>query len=449
VPAPPTQVEPEAIRSLVWPRRPASSIGATVALAVALCAPVAVAAPDPLLAAVAAVPILALTYVTRLVFEAILPHAQSRLRRVGASVLAAAFGVACVAATAAILAIDLPTRGLLIGEVGAALVLAAAAAIRVVEQQLGTSNRQIVFVGPAWQYAELAGEISRRGDLKLAGHLNSDGLATDAGEDITSQLDAMAPRTLVLSGQAAGDQRLVAASARLHARGVRIRSLGEFYEQEFRKVAMSDLSPSWFLFDVAAIHRHRLYGVPKRVIETLLAGSLLVLSAPLFPIVALATRLSSPGPILFHQVRIGRNGEHIRLSKFRTMVLIDGAPAAWATAQSDRITTVGRWLRRFRLDELPQLVSVVRGDLALVGPRPEQPAIVAQLREKIEFYDTRHWVRPGLTGWAQVNHGYGASVHEVTEKLRYELFYIKHQSVMLDMRIIVATVRTILSGHGR
>ena len=447
-PEPAPHVEPEAINSLVWPRRPASSIGATLALAATLLAPVAAAGPDPLLAATAGGPILAFTYVTRLVFEAILPRAQSQLRRLCASVVAAAFGVLCVTATSAILAIEINPASLAVCAAAAAVVLAAAAAVRVLEQRLGTSNRQIVFVGPPWQYAELAKEVSRRGDLNLAGHVSSDVLAAGEGS-LTAQLDALRPRTLVLSAHAAGDQRLVAAAAELHARGVRVRSLDEFYEQEFRKVAMSDLSPSWFLFDVAAIHRHRLYGASKRIIETVSAAALLVLSTPLFPAIALAIRLSSPGPVLFHQVRIGRNGAHIRMSKFRTMSLADGGPAGWATAHADRITTVGRLLRRFRLDELPQLVSVVKGDLALVGPRPEQPSIVARLRDEIEFYDTRHWVRPGLTGWAQVNHGYGASVHDVTEKLQYELFYIKHQSVMLDMRIIVSTVRTILSGRGR
>jgi lipopolysaccharide/colanic/teichoic acid biosynthesis glycosyltransferase len=230
---------------------------------------------------------------------------------------------------------------------------------------------------------------------------------------------------------------------------VRVRSLHEFYEQEFRKVAASELSPAWFLFDVAAIHDHRFYGRAKRVLETIAASAMLVVTSPLLPLIALVIRLTSPGPIFFRQTRVGLDGELIRLVKFRTMDAAPDAPVGWATEQALRITPFGRFLRRYRLDELPQLAHVVRGDLALVGPRPEQPVIVERLSAELEFYAARHCVRPGLTGWAQVNHGYGGSVDDVLEKLQYEFFYIKHQSLLLDLRILVATVRTLLAGQGR
>ena len=443
----PDHAAQETIRALVWPRRPAFSIGSTIALALVLFVPVVMAGPGPLLALTAAPPTLTLAYVTRLVFEALMPRAESRARRAAASLLAAGFGLGFVALVGAILALDLSAPSLAVAMTGATVVLLAATGLRTVEQRRGTANRRIVFAGSAVQFRELADEIRRRGDLHLADHpIVSPGVS--GGRDVEAMLDALRPSTLVLSTQASHDDGVVGAAKRLHARGVRVRSLHEFYEQEFRKVAMSDLSPSWFLFDVAAIHRHRAYGLTKRLVETAAAGLLLIMSAPLFPVIALAVRMSGPGPILFRQVRVGRNGEHIQLPKFRTMHPADDRPAEWAVADTGSITSVGRLLRRFRLDEIPQLVSVVKGQLALVGPRPEQPAIVERLCGEVEFYDVRHCVRPGLTGWAQVNRGYGGSTRDVVEKLQYDLFYVKHQSLLLDLRVIVATVRTILAGRG-
>ena len=212
---------------------------------------------------------------------------------------------------------------------------------------------------------------------------------------------------------------------------------------------LSELSQAWFLFDVAEIHRARLYGAGKRALETTVAAFVLVVSAPLLPLIALAVRLSGPGPVLFRQERVGRDGERFTLTKFRTM----GAPPAkeppgWGNEHSHRITGVGRVLRRWRLDELPQLVHVIHGDLSLVGPRPEQPEIVERLAQSMEFYPARHCVRPGLTGWAQVNYGYGGSATGAVEKLQYDFFYIKRQSLKLDLLIIASTLRAVVTGRG-
>jgi lipopolysaccharide/colanic/teichoic acid biosynthesis glycosyltransferase len=207
------------------------------------------------------------------------------------------------------------------------------------------------------------------------------------------------------------------------------------------------LSPSWFLFDVAEIHRPRVYGVVKRVLEGGISALLLLAAAPLMPAIMLAVRLSGPGPLFYRQARVGKDGEIFTLTKFRTMRAAAGE-AAWATDQPERVTRAGGFLRRYRLDELPQLWHVVRGQMSLVGPRPEQPEIVERLARSIEFYSARHHVRPGITGWAQVNEGYGGSLEGTLEKLQFEFFYIKHQSVRLDARIIVATVRTVLAGRG-
>jgi lipopolysaccharide/colanic/teichoic acid biosynthesis glycosyltransferase len=174
----------------------------------------------------------------------------------------------------------------------------------------------------------------------------------------------------------------------------------------------------------------------KRAVETVFAAALLLLAAPLLPVIAVAIKASGIGPVLFRQERVGKDGRRFRLTKFRTMRQDPGG--------REPVPPVGRILRRFRFDELPQLWDVVRGKLSLVGPRPEQPRIVEQLQESIEFYAFRHRVRPGLTGWAQVN-----QVDEMPEKLQYDFYYVKNQGLLLDLMIIAWTVRTILSGAGR
>jgi lipopolysaccharide/colanic/teichoic acid biosynthesis glycosyltransferase len=229
------------------------------------------------------------------------------------------------------------------------------------------------------------------------------------------------------------DDDLVAVASDLNMRGRRIRILGQFYEEEFAKVPLTELTAAWFLFDVAEIHSPRAYGVVKRAVETVIAAALLVVALPLLPILVVAIKLSGIGPVLFRQERIGKDGKPFRLTKFRTM-----------RPGTVQIPWVGRVLRRFRLDELPQLWDVVRGKLSLVGPRPEQPGIVELLQESLEFYSYRHRVRPGLTGWAQVNH-----VNDMPEKLQYDFYYVKNQGLLLDLMIIAWTVRTILSGAGR
>jgi lipopolysaccharide/colanic/teichoic acid biosynthesis glycosyltransferase len=215
----------------------------------------------------------------------------------------------------------------------------------------------------------------------------------------------------------------------------------------FGKVPLSDITQAWFFFDVAEIHSSRLYGIFKRCWETALAAFLLVLSAPVIPLIALAVRLSGPGPVLFRQWRVGLRGREVEVVKFRSMEKSDNSPG-WATNEVARITPVGWWLRKYRLDEIPQLWHVIRGDLALVGPRPEQPHLVAELERSIEYYTTRHEVRPGVTGWAQVKCGYGGSVQGTLDKLQYEFYYLKHQSLRLDLLVIYETVRTVLMGRG-
>jgi exopolysaccharide biosynthesis polyprenyl glycosylphosphotransferase len=188
----------------------------------------------------------------------------------------------------------------------------------------------------------------------------------------------------------------------------------------------------------------------KRALDLVVASVMFVVLLPVMAIVALAVRLSSPGPALYHQKRVGLNGEIFLVHKFRSMRTDAEAKtgAVWAKANDTRVTKVGRFLRRTRLDEIPQLWNVLRGDMSLVGPRPERPEFVAELTEKIPFYGFRHVVRPGLTGWAQVKYTYGASVEDALEKLQYDLFYIKHLGISFDIFVMLSTLKIVVLRRG-
>jgi exopolysaccharide biosynthesis polyprenyl glycosylphosphotransferase len=184
--------------------------------------------------------------------------------------------------------------------------------------------------------------------------------------------------------------------------------------------------------------------------DVVLASVGLILLSPVLALVAIAVRLSSPGGALYHQERVGLNGRTFTVHKFRSMRQDAEAKtgAVWSKAGDPRVTRVGRFLRRTRLDELPQLWNVLRGDMSFVGPRPERPNFVAALTEQIPFYGQRHVVRPGLSGWAQVRHSYGSTVEDSLQKLQYDLFYIKHMSIAFDLFIVLETLKTVLVRRG-
>jgi sugar transferase (PEP-CTERM system associated) len=231
--------------------------------------------------------------------------------------------------------------------------------------------------------------------------------------------------------------------------GVAFDHLASVYEDLTGKIAVENLRPSWLIFS-DGFKKTRLLQSAKRLMD-LTAGVVgLVLVAPVMAIVALLVRWTSPGPVLYRQERVGQHGRVFTVLKFRSMRqdAEAGTGAVWATQNDRRVTPVGRFLRRTRLDELPQLINVLRGDMSLVGPRPERPQFVKQLTEQIPFYGQRHVIRPGLTGWAQVRYTYGSSVEDALEKLQYDLFYIKNLSIPLDLFIIFSTIKTVLLRRG-
>jgi sugar transferase (PEP-CTERM system associated) len=235
----------------------------------------------------------------------------------------------------------------------------------------------------------------------------------------------------------------------MKSRGVYVQDGFEFYEQITGKLPIESLRLGTLLFS-SGFRVSRFLVIYKRASSIVVSIIGLVLCLPILPFVALAIKLTSPGRLLYHQKRVGRNGTVFYCHKFRTMradAEADTGPT-WAGDEDPRITSVGRFLRTTRLDEIPQLWNVLRGEMSLVGPRPERPEFVEWLQKEIPHFHLRHTVRPGITGWAQIRYKYGSSVEDAKEKLRYDLFYIKHLSPGLDVLIFFQTVKIILLGRG-
>lgn len=252
---------------------------------------------------------------------------------------------------------------------------------------------------------------------------------------------------VVLNRDAQGREDIVSQAARAHSRGVRIRTLSLFYDEWLGKLPLSELERIALLFDINEIHRP-VYARMKRFLDVCLAALGLPALLVAVPFVAALDLLGNRGPLFFHQERVGKDGVVFTIHKFRTMRPANG-PADWTTADDERMGRVGRMLRKLHVDELPQVWNVLRRELSIVGPRPEQVRYVTQLTEVIPFYDTRHLVRPGITGWAQVKYDYGASEIDAFEKLQYEFYYLRHQSLALDLRIVGRTLRSVVGRQGR
>ncbi len=223
-----------------------------------------------------------------------------------------------------------------------------------------------------------------------------------------------------------------------------------FYEEGIGKLPLSELERVSLMFDIGELHRKR-YGRMKRVVDVSFAliGTVALIIA--VPFVFLIDFIANRGPLFYRQARVGKSGVVFSILKFRTMrPSEDGDEAgAWTAENDERITPVGRLLRISHLDELPQALNILRGEMSIVGPRPEQPRYVDALASKLPFYGLRHLVRPGLTGWAQVKYHYAADDFDATEKLQYEFYYLRHQSLMFDVRIIGRTIRSVLGRGGR
>jgi sugar transferase (PEP-CTERM system associated) len=231
--------------------------------------------------------------------------------------------------------------------------------------------------------------------------------------------------------------------------GLEVVDAVSFYEQMTGKLMIENIHPSWFIFS----HGFRvttLMCVQKRIFDIIFSLLGLLCALPLFPFIALLIKLDSPGPVYFRQTRVGAGEKDFQVLKFRTMRedAEQGTGAVWAQQNDPRVTRLGNFLRKTRLDEIPQLINVLKGEMSFVGPRPERPEFVKKLQEIIPYYSKRHFVKPGVTGWAQVKYHYGASVEDSLEKLRYDLYYIKNYSLLLDFQILLETVKVVLFSRG-
>lgn len=232
--------------------------------------------------------------------------------------------------------------------------------------------------------------------------------------------------------------------------GIDVLEGNTFYEMLTGKLIVEQINPGWLIFS-EGFHKTRTQRMIKRAADLVLSCSMMILLLPLMLLVALIIKLDSKGPVIFSQERVGRNHKPYMVHKFRSMrsdAEKESGPV-WAQDNDDRITWVGHFIRKWRIDELPQLWNVIKGEMGFVGPRPEREHFVKQLEEIIPYYSERFSVKPGLTGWAQVSYGYGASVEDAIEKLNYDLFYIKNMSTLMDVMIIARTVKTVLFGKGR
>ncbi len=229
--------------------------------------------------------------------------------------------------------------------------------------------------------------------------------------------------------------------------GVVVEEGNEVYERLARKLAIESLPPNLLIFS-KDLRKPMFQMVLHRAISLAFAALGLLLTAPLMGIIAVAIKVDSRGPVFFIQEREGYRGRVFRLIKFRTMHPSSIEEGGWSRELSSRITRVGKWLRKFRLDEFPQFINVLQGDMDVVGPRPEMACNVKTMGERIAYYPLRTMVRPGITGWAQIRHGYALSEDDVTEKIRFDLYYIKHMSLWFDLRILMETVKIVLFGHG-
>jgi len=366
---------------------------------------------------------------------------------------------AAVAGAGAISVVQLATGDALLPRFvvfGTALVFVpwsmACAAVAGSGRRSGLERDRVLLVGTPDSATMLASELDQSPErpATLIGHL-AVSRAEPTGSGFRPVIDAVhegRATVLVLDHDAQAVESVVAQAADLHEEGLRIRPLADFYEQWLGKLPMTELEHVSMLFDIGELHRAR-YARIKRVLDLPIALGGMVPFVLSVPFVAMGNLVANRGPLFYRQTRVGMAGRQFTILKFRTMRPDPDAATAWTTDGDDRVTRFGAMLRRWHVDEIPQMWNILRGDLAVVGPRPEQPHYVEELSEKLAFYDLRHLVHPGLTGWAQVKYGYAGDEQDALEKLQYDFFYLRHQNLRLDLRILARTTRSVISRGGR
>jgi len=330
------------------------------------------------------------------------------------------------------------------------------------EYTLGIESlrRRILVLGAGNNAETINGRLRRRSDRRsftIVGFLPVPGQAVAVRDELLVRTDCgLAELTQLLQVQevvVATDERRGALPMEdlliCAQRGVAVTDLSSFFERESGVVSLSIADPSWLVFTGEFDHSMA-RRLSKRLFDLLAAGSLLLVAWPAMLAVALCIWLDSGRPVLYRQVRVGEDGRSFELLKFRSMRLDaegDGV-ARWAANNDNRVTRIGQFIGLTRLDELPQLINVLRGEMSFVGPRPERPQFVDMLNREVRYYSVRHCMKPGLTGWAQLRYPYGASVNDAAEKLRYDLFYVKNHGLLFDLLIMLQTVEVVMFGRG-
>ena len=343
------------------------------------------------------------------------------------------------------------------------LALAGSVLVRVAFQKwsnLGALRSRVLVLGTGSRVMKLAERAQRNPNHQVIGYVS---LQPSRHYIPLRHILPMAPEDSLLSvvEKHAIDQIVVAVRDRrgggfpvqqlleCRMKGVKVIELPTFFEQEHRQVLLETLNPSWmFLGD--GFRQGGFAKAVKRLFDLTVSGAVLLLTLPIMLVTALCIYFESSGPVIYRQERVGQGGRIFTLYKFRSMrsdAERDGTPH-WARANDDRTTRVGRFIRKYRIDELPQIFNVLQGQMSFVGPRPERPFFVGQLVKQIPFYALRHSAKPGITGWAQVRYQYGASIDDAIEKLQYDLYYVKNHSLFLDFMILISTVEVVLWGKG-
>jgi len=323
-------------------------------------------------------------------------------------------------------------------------------------------SAKVIILGTGDQAMTIARELRARHDLgvQVVGFVKEE-MFENASEFADGPILGDAASIEAIVGEQGASRVIVAlenrwgvlptsALVRLRFEGIAIEDSQSTMADVTGRISLSNMRPGWLVF-TNGFKRSVLTLTAKSLVDVAFSAIGLILAAPIIVIVAVLIKLESTGPILYRQTRVGWRGRTFEVLKFRSMrVDAERHGAVWASAHDPRVTRVGKIIRKYRIDEIPQLLNILQGDMSLVGPRPERPVFVEKLRKKIDYYDERHSMRPGLTGWAQVRYPYGASVEDAFRKLEYDLFYLKHASMLFDLTIMADTVRVVLGGkHGR
>ena len=323
-------------------------------------------------------------------------------------------------------------------------------------------GEKILIVGSGTFAVEVAREMLERPDAgyRIAGFVGNDpdllgkSLINPRVIGLTSELDEVVrregiDRIIVAMGERRGQLPTDELLQLSLAGTVNIEEGASFYERVTGRVSLNMIRPSWLIFSSRG-RQARISGITRNIVHRIVALIGGLFSLPIAIVTAILIKLDSRGPVLYKQERVGKNGGSLTVMKFRSMRTdAEQAGPVWASEDDDRTTRIGKIIRKLRIDEIPQFWNIIRGDMDFVGPRPERPHFVSQLAQEIPYYEQRHLIAPGLTGWAQIKYPYGASVEDARQKLQYDLYYIKNQSLMLDAIILFETIKIILFGRGR